>query len=276
MYHFTRFYSNGVTRRAPVADGTSFDGHLFSEHNIVVERIIDPLPSMREELVDNNGRHGSSVRSLHMSPRSISLECRLFTGMVGVFDGNGDLGDWYDYDGALQYLAASLYTPNDRRLVLRNHPGQYYMAHFTSMDEGDRDNQSAGFTLNFTASDPLRYSTSERVIVASVRNGQTFEVDGTDEARLTIDVAGAPNTQAVVWLYSEYAFKQYELKLYETTSANMVTYDCVNHIAIVGSGESQHRTGIALDSEWPVLAPGRWRVEPRAGTATLTWRQAWR
>lgn len=275
MDHFTYYYSDGVRRRAPVADGTKFDGHLFSSHNIVVERIVDPLPDTREELAENNGRHGSSVRLLRMGPRSISLECRLFAGMMNVYDGYGDLGDWYDYDGTLQTIAGFLYTPDERKLVLRNHPGQYYMAHFTSMDEGDRDNKSAGLTLNFTASDPLRYEEAERVLVVQGGTTRTFDVSGTDEAKLRVEVSGVNDSRAPVEFRNLDTGAAYLLVLYESTSANMVTYDCVNHIAILNYDVPQ-RTGLFLDGRWPILTPGRWTVKPYEGTATLTWRQAWR
>lgn len=270
MKHFTRYYVDGAVRRAPVADGTSFDGELFSDHNIVVERIIDPLPDMREALVENNGRHGSSVRLLRMSPRNISLECRLFTGMVGVFDSQGDLGDWYDYDGALQFLAESLYTPDDRRLVLRNHPGQHYMAHFTSMEEGERDDRTAGFTLNFTASDPLRYEENERSLVVESGSSGDFEVGGTDESKLTMEMRNCSGSVGI--RLSGYAGSSGDYTIQAIKSGSVVSFDCVNHIVRVDGIVS----GITLDSKWPILTPGRWTARPSGGKLTMNWRQSYR
>lgn len=270
MIQYTRYYANGMSRRAPVADGTSFDGNLFSDLNIVVERITDPLPDMRENLVENNGRHGSSVRSLHMSPRNISLECRLFTGRVTVQNENGHMSDWYDYDGVLQDLGEFLYTPDDRRLVLRNHPGQYYMAHFTSMDEGDRDDQSAGFTLNFTASDPLRYEENERSLVVESSTAMDFEVGGTDESKLTMEMRNCSGSVGI--RLSGYAGSSGDYMIRAIKSGSMVSFDCVNHIVRVDGSVS----GITLDSKWPILTPGRWTARPSGGKLTMNWRQSYR
>ena len=278
MKHSTRYIAGGAVRYAPVADGTSFDGHLLSEYNIVVEKIVDRLPDVREELAENNGRHGSSVRSLRMMPRDISLECRLFTSMVTVADKDGDMGDWYDYDGAMSFVASCLYTDTDRELVLRNHPGQYYMAHFKSVDEGDRDDQSAGFTLNFVASDPLRYETYERVLVVQRSTTAQFDVGGSDEAKLRIEVSGVSNSRAFVYMYHQETGSKYALALYGKADTSVVTYDCVNHVATLGTygAEDARRTGLYMGSQWPVLMPGRWTVQSESGTATLTWRQSWR
>lgn len=275
MIHYTRYKSGGTTRRAPVADGTSFDGHLFSSSNVVVERIYDPLPDAREELVENNGRHGSSIRSLHLGTRDITLECRYFTGSVSVADSDGKLPDWYDYDGIMQELTGYLHSSGDRQLVLRSHPGQYYMAHLKSIDEGDRDSQTAAFTLSFVATDPLRYDQYERTLV--VANTQQFEVAGTDEAGLSIEVRGAAGTSATVTMRDFSTSTTYKLSLFGGDApSDVVTYDCVNHVAKCSGSTSARAKGVTLDSKWPILTPGRWEVTSNDGTATLTWRQAWR
>ena len=275
MIHYTRFRSGGVIRDAPVADGTSFDGHLFSGSNVVVERIYDPLPDAREELVENNGRHGSSIRSLHLSTRDITLECRYFTGTPIVVNDDGYMSDWYDYESIMQELTGYLHSAEDRRLVLRNHPGQYYMAHLKSIDEGDRDNQTAGFTLSFVATDPLRYEQYERSLVAI--GSRQFEVAGTDEAQLSIVARGVAGSPARVELYKFGTSERYPLSLFGGSSPNdVVTYDCVNHVAKCSGSASAGVKGVTLDSKWPILTPGRWEATSNDGTATLTWRQAWR
>ena len=164
---------------------TYFDGVSFESYGIVVERVHDPIPEMREDLQDRIGRHGSYLNSLTMSPRTITLECRYF----------GDR--WQDFDDMMDDLAAWLITDDDRRMSLRTNPDQYYLAHFVSYEEGDREGGRGigGFTLTFTATDPLRYG-EERVMV--ITDG-TIDIGGTDAADMRITLLGANGLKMIFY-----------------------------------------------------------------------------
>lgn len=239
---------------------TYFDGVSFESRGITVERVKDPIPEMREELEAKPNGHGSYLNSLTMSPREITLECRYF----------GDR--WQDFDDMMDDLAAWLITEDDRPMSLRNNPGQHYMAHFLSFEEGDREGGSGigGFTLTFTASDPLRHG-EERAHVVRSDEPQTFEVGGTDRADLTVTVmntSGSRLTASFSTSGSDYAIDV----AMPDPSPHVVTLDCANHVCRVDGGQ----WGVSLDSDWPDFQPGRWRVSVSSGTATLSWTQRYR
>ena len=273
MASYTSFTTGAGKGHAPVSDTTSFDGYRFSDYNVVVERVYDPLPAMSEEMADRVGAHGAYARGLYLGSREITLECRVF------YD------KWSDYEDIRTELCSFLYTTEDKRLRLRNHPNQYYMAHYSSMEEGDRDDDSCGITLKFNASNPLRYEDSERVLV--VREGEQvqFEVGGTDEAQLKIEIRNSSGVgRGLISMAAPNNERFYSLYLMEQATVHYLVYDCVTHRmsapADVG-GEyiaeaGGRRYGVALDADWPILTPGKWAAYSYDGTATLTWRQSYR
>ena len=256
----TRFEAPSGYREAPVSNETSFNGHRLSDHNIVVERVHDDPPSMRESLEDNVGRHGSSLRSLAMEPREIILDCRIFH------------DKWDDLERALQSVYGWLVTSDDRELVLRNRHGQYYMAHLRSYEEGERSFDSTSFKLTFVASDPLRYEAKQRYVVVQAGITREFEVGGTDEARAMIEVRNCDSTPHVELVRLSGNGREGDMTVAGTNDGSVVTFDCVNHI--VRSNGSVR--GVTLESTWPILMPGRWGARTSSGTMTLSWRQSYR
>jgi len=233
---------------------TYFDGVSFESYGIVVERVHDPIPDMREDLQERIGRHGSYLNSLTMSPRTITLECRYF----------GDR--WQDFDDMMDELAAWLITDDDRKMYLRTNPDQYYLAHFVSYEEGDREGGRGigGFTLTFTATDPIRYG-EERAMV--ITDG-TIDIGGTDAADMRITLLGASKLKMI--FYSPDRRNAYLLESPKATQE--INVDCVNHVV-----RSQgYVVGVTLDSQWPKFIPGTWRIATASGTATLTWIQRYR
>ena len=273
MASYTSFTTGAGKGHAPVSDITSFDGYRFSDYNVVVERVYDPLPAMSEEMADRVGAHGAYARGLYLGSREITLECRVF------YD------KWSDYEDIRTELCEFLYTTEDKRLILRNHPNQYYMAHYTSMEEGDRDDNSCGLTLTFNASDPLRYDVNERVMVARNREWTYFDVGGTDEAKLRIEVRNQSGVgYAMVWIISYDGSDSYQLMLMEPVDLTAILYDCERHVMKGGNYNSSHYNtspvntpfGVWLQADWPILTPNRWQVMCDSGTVTLTWRQSYR
>ena len=237
---------------------TYFDGTSFESMGIVVERVHDELPEMRAEMQEYPGRHGSHVSSLTLAPREIRLECRVLE------------DTWDDYDALMDELAGWLVTKDERPLILRNHPDQRYLAHYSSFSEGERVGGTGigGFELTFTASDPLRYG-EDRVHVVSGSTAQTFDVGGTDTPDMRIVVANARPSDGVLTL----TINDTDLSV-AITGTSRIELDCVSHRVLVNNNAS----GVTLDSVWPDFAPGRWTVKIKAGTgtATLSWTQRYR
>ena len=239
-----------------------FDGESFESHGIVIERIHDDLPAMREEMEPYPGRHGSRVNSLTLNSREITLECRF-------------LGDrWGDFETMKDDVAEWVVTDSDRPLALRNHPGQHYMAHYTSFTEGDRLGTTGigGFEMVFTASDPIRYG-EDRAFVLSGTGQQQFEVGGTDEADMAISVRGATrNASSKLWGITMNG-SAVKVALADSRQ-HSIDVDLRTHTVRVDGA----LTGVTLDSEWPEVAPGRWRVtiSQGTGTATFSWTQRYR
>ncbi len=243
-------------------DKSYFDGRAFEDMGIVVERVHDDLPEMREDMEAKPGRHGSYVNSLTLGPKEILLECRY-------------LGkDWADFDSLKDELAAWLVTGDDRKLVLRNHPEQYYMAHYQSFSEGDRVGGSGigGFELSFTAPDPIRYGESRAYVLSGTQQTH-FDIGGTDEADMVISVnAATRNASSKTW----------GITINDTvvrvpladSSRHSITLDCTDHSVRVDGKTS----GLTLDSDWPTFSPGRFRcrMHQGSGTATFSWTQRYR
>ena len=240
-----------------------FDGRSFEDLGIVVERVHDDLPAMREEMEQKPGGHGSHVNSLTLEPREIPLECRY-------------LGDrWADFDSIKDELAAWLVTRDDRVLQLRNHPGQHYLAHYKSLTEGERWGGTGvgGFEVAFTASDPIRFG-EERSFVLKGDEGQKWiEVGGTERADMTISTIGVRRGSSDgTWGITVGGST---LRVAITSGGfHKVSFDCSTHRATI----DEKVTGVTLDSEWPDFAPGRWRceIDNGMGTATFSWVQRYR
>jgi hypothetical protein len=58
-----------------------------------------------------------------------------------------------------------------------------------------------------------------------------------------------------------------------TSSATPVEIDCESRVARVGGNVSM----VTMDSDWPMLSPGRHvaRNDVGTGSATLTWEERW-
>ena len=246
---------------------TYFDGRAFEDMGLVVERVHDPIPDMREETQARPDGHGVFLDELAMNPREITLECRYF----------GD--EWQDFDDMMDELSRWLVTDGDRVLALRNNPGQVYLAHYKSYEEGEREGGKGigGFEIAFTASDPLRYGETRAAIVSDTT--KRFEVGGTDEADLTVTVRNARGTKTddgvVLSMLFDGEAGSYSLSaIMPDTTQHEVSLDCVNHVVRVDGEVS----GLTPLSDWPDFRPGVWNVSivGGSGVATLSWIQRYR
>lgn len=239
-------------------DKSYFNGKAFEDMGITVERIHDDLPAMRENVTERSGRHGSTVNSLTLGPREITLECRAFEDR------------WADYDSLMDTISAWLVTSSDKKLQLRNHPGQYYMAHYVSVTESERIGETGigGFELAFTATDPVRFGEDRSYVLSGTDQAQ-ITIGGTDSCDMRIEVRGATKDSSNTWA----------MKLAGTTmtvplsamGTHSITLDCANRAVKVDDKASC----LTLGSNWPTLTPGKKTVQITvgSGTATLSWKQ---
>lgn len=244
----------------PYSIGSSFGDYCFEDNDIIVEYIHDDLPEVREDLVERAGGDGSFLRSLHLGPRTIELECRAFRDR------------WESFDQLKDELAAVLLCGRERELSLRNHFGEYYMAHFTSFSEGDREGGRGigAFTLTFVASDPVRYG---RVREAEIPSGGSVGIDvtGTYPTNVSIRCESATGDDGSgVWgvRFDEGDFCHVEMP----TSSGSVRIDCADRSVRVNGSVSM----VTLDSNWPTLAPGSHAVRMDLGTgqgAVVRWQE---
>jgi len=243
-------------------DKSYFDGESFESHGVVVERIHDDLPAMREEMEPRPGRHGSKVNSLTLDAREITLECRF-------------LGDrWSDFESMKEDLAAWLVTDSDRPLRLRNHPDQHYMAHYSSFTEGDRLGSTGigGFELAFTASDPIRYG-EYRGYVLTGSDWKTIEIGGTERADMIITINNARRSSGGNAVEISLLDAWLTVPI-EDGGSHTVRIDCRDRTVTVDN----RLTGVTLGSVWPTFEPGKVKVRMSqgTGTATLSWIQRYR
>lgn len=231
-----------------------FDGTAFEDMGIVVERIHDDLPEMREEMEPKPGNHGSYVNSLTLGPRTITLECRAL------------MDRWEDFDALKDEIATWLVTTEDRPLVLRNHPDQHYMAHYASFSEGDRVGGTGvgGFEVSFTASDPIRYGEDRAYVLKS---SGSFDVGGTEPPDMRMSVKGVSGGDR--WTLTANGTK---LSVAVPGGGSEIDIDCATRDVFSGSD----RLGVTLDSDWPDFSPGQWRCSASSGTVTFSWTQRYR
>ena len=246
----------------PYSTHTTFDDTSFESQGVIVERIHEDLPEMREEMEALPGRHGSRVLSLSIAPREIRLECRLM------------LDRWQDFDDAMADMARWLVTSDDRRLCLRTHPDQYYLAHYKSMVEGERIGGTGigAFEVTFTAADPMRYG-EVRSLVVTEQEWKRFDVGGTEVPDATIEVRNARRPGPAGKFGMTIANDQFWVSLPDD-SAHSLSIDLTARTILLDGKAA----GMTLDSNWPTLRPGRAiaRVSEGRGTATISWIQRYR
>lgn len=231
----------------------------LEDMGIVVERVHDVLPEVRATTTDVPGRRGSMLSDTTLGPRPITLECRGFR------------DNWQDFEKLKDELSAVLHRGGPFALYLRNHPDEYYIARFVSMDEGDRiGGTGIGYLeLHFVADDPLRYGPIKSVSVGT--SDATFYVEGSAPASVQISSTNAVrSSSSQVWgvRFDDQDFVHVGIS---ASSATPVAIDCDERSALV----NQATTLVTLDSTWPDLMPGvhTAKIDQGSGTATVTWQE---
>lgn len=251
--------------KMPYSGWTNFNGTRFEEIGIIVERIHDDLPEARDVMTQM--RRGSRFESSSLGEREIRLECRAFK------------DTWQGFEELKERLYPILFTGDERRLYLRNHPGQYYMAHYSSLVEGDRIGATGigAFELTFVASDPARYG-QDRVYVYKGKTRQHFDLGGTADATdMTITIKN-PRTASTQFSDEKNVLKlvingyDFILPKESVNASNTLKIDVAERTVTSDIGQ----VGATLASHWPSLRPGRWNVQLAVGscdTMTFEWKQ---
>lgn len=246
----------------PYALPSSFGTYCFEDHDIIVESIREEFPEIREDMHEIVGGDGSVMRSTHLGPRTITLECRAFR------------DKWLDFDSLRSELAAMLYTRDERELALRSHFGEHYMAHLSGMEEGDREG-GCGIgliTLTFTASDPIRYGKVHEVTVPS-GGSVDIDVSGTYPARVALQSTVAIRSlSSGVWGVRFDEGHPLHVKI-PTAQQSTIAIDCSDTSVQINGATGM----ITLDSHWPELTPGRHvvRMDQGTGNGRLIWQERW-
>lgn len=226
---------------------------------IVVERVHDVLPEVRAETTDVPGRHGSVLSGTTLAPRPITLECRAFR------------DNWQDFEKLKDELSAVLHRGGPFTVYLRNHPGEYYIARFVSMTEGDRiGGTGIGYLeINLMADDPLRYGPIKSVSAGTT--AATFYVEGSSPASIQISSTTAVRSGASEVWGVRFDNQDVVHVGIPTSSAATVAIDCDERTAVV----NQAATLVTLDSDWPQLSPGihTVAVDQGSGIATVAWQE---
>lgn len=230
-----------------------FGDFCFEDFGIVIESITDTLPEMRQTLVERSGGDGSMLQSLLLAPRVITLECRVFRDR------------WDGFDRALDELVLVLSGRDDRELLLRNHPGEHYLAHMNSVVVGERVGGTGigAVTVTLTATDPIRYSSAQEVDVPSGGSAE-FVVGGTyiADVRVMSDAARR-DSSSQLWGVTFDGAEKLHVPI-QSSGAVAVDIDCRTRSVKAGGAT----TMITLDSDWPIVSPGVHRVSMDKGTGS--------
>ena len=233
---------------------------VLEDLGIVVERVHDDPPPARAETMDVPGRDGTQLLGITYEPRTIMLECRTFE------------KTWDGFEKLRDKLVTHMMTHEELKISVRTHPGEYYMAYLNSMTEGDRiGGTGIGYLeLEFIASDPLRYG---KVREATIPSGDstTILVYGNQPAPMSITADAAIRSNgSTVWgvRFDEGDFAHIATG---SSSARAVEINAIGRYAKVAGAISM----ITLDSNWPVLKPGKHtvRMDEGTGAATITWQE---
>lgn len=231
---------------------------VLEDLGIVVERVHDDPPTARAETQDIPGRSGTLLREITYEPRTITLECRAFE------------KTWDGFELLRDKLVTHLMTGAEVKLILRAHPHEYYMAYLVSISEGDRiGGTGIGYLeLEFQASDPFRWGRVRSVTVPSGSSAD-FIVGGNRPAKAIITASAAVRSAgSLIWgiRFDEGDFAHIATG---SSSARAVTIDGVDRYAKIGNATAM----ITLESDWPILSPGKHtaRMDEGTGDATLTW-----
>lgn len=245
--------------RAPLSKTVCGD-LVLEDMGIVVERVHDEPPAARPDTVDVPGRHGTILREVTYESRTIMLECRAFEKR------------WEDFETLRDTLVTYLMTGDEMKLIVRTHPDEYYMAYLNTFTEGDRIGGTGigYFELEFIASSPWRYGDRHSVQIPS-GGSATFLVNGNLPAKATVEAAAAVRSSgSTLWgvRFDEGDFAHIATG---SSSSRKVVIDGINRSATIAGAVAM----ITLDSNWPVLLPGRHtvRMDEGTGAATLTWQE---
>ncbi len=198
------------------------------------------------------GMDGCHLSEEGLEPLEISVSCSMWA------DEPSDVAD------ARRELASAL-RGKEKRLILPDDPGRYYLARFEGGGSLDRLFNGPAATLVFLCADPVAYGAEHTATVGTT----SAEVDagGTWKARLVVTAKPAKGNYWTLSNETTGAFVRVEAAF---TGSQTVVLDMATERCQVNG--SDHPVTLASDF---FTLDGQQSLKCSSGTATLEWAERW-
>lgn len=198
------------------------------------------------------GMDGCHLSEEGLNPLEIEVSCSMWA------EDPAEVAD------ARRELASAL-SGGDKRLVLPDEPGRYYLARFEGGGSWDRLFNSPAATLKFLCADPVAYGAAR---TATVKTTSTVvDAGGTWKARPVVTAKPAKGDYWTLFNETTGAFVRVEAAF---TGAQTVVLDMATERCTVNG--SDHPVTLASDF---FALDGRQALKCSSGTATLEWAERW-
>jgi hypothetical protein len=230
---------------------------------------IADLPELPVDIMDLDGRHGSSVTARFFRHRSIVFEGELIAPVTSV-------------DTSIEAMKASVLPDGTNYPLYWKHPNiaqRYFLAQpaqFQADVEAGRRTGVAPFVLGFAAGDPRSFIDLSTVNWSTGVDTAGFTNAGNVDGPLTVSITATSTTTATVTIANTFQFRTVTLT-FPVTNGQAVTIDTDTWVVRIGGvviPATQTPGGNAL---FPSFYPGSnvWRVTSNIGNGTITAKSAW-
>lgn len=226
---------------------------------VQVERPVGPRSRIQSEQIP--GRDGNVVVSVERELDSVTAHCLLKARYAP---------SWQEVRSE---LAATLSPAREDRLYLPDEGGLWRLA-VPSFDSNVTLPTQEGlyqFDVSFALSEAIAHGRTNAVTVPSGGSIE-FRVGGTAPCAISISALATRELSTRLWgvRFDDGDYLRVEIP---TSSATPVEIDCESRVVRVGGNVSM----VTMDSDWPMLTPGRHvaRNDVGTGSATLAWEERW-
>ncbi len=210
------------------------------------------MPSRRLTRTTVPGMDGCHVADEGLSPLEIE---------VGVAFWATDEQELAD---ARRELALAL-SGGEKRLLLPDEPGRYYLARFEGGGQLDRLFNSPSLTLTFLCADPVAYGASRTATVGT--SAATVDAGGTWRAR---PVVTAKPAKGDYWTLTNVTTGEFVRVEAAFTGSQTVVLDMAKERCTVNGADWP----VTLSSDFFAIE-GTQQLKASSGTAEVTWEERW-